>query len=297
MTEENSIAIELLTILKNECEIKVENITKVADVAKKYLNEDLSNLKELAEKIDKGEVDMSKEEFDLLCSEELKFRENLIVLDGCSEVKSKIDSKFNDYWLGILNNTDSKLYLICDGVEKCSKMIRIGDNFSTKAFKNIGFGKHTYLLGKNEMTRFICDKGVIKGIYWDRQNGIAFDYGFDLESDGYFFNERYSEQFNRVAKIITFVELGDIDVVELERGRNNGKPKNDGKVTNTSEYTVYVVDSSWNQLIIRTTGFAVMGHFRLQSCGINHADRKLIWINAFEKHGYKRQPKASILNN
>ncbi len=98
-------------------------------------------------------------------------------------------------------------------------------------------------------------------------------------------------------KIMIFIELGDIEIVEILKGRNNGKPKSNGKITNTSEYTVYVVDSSWNKLIIRTDGFAVMGHFRLQPCGINFSDRKLIWINAFEKHGYKRSPKAKILHD
>lgn len=33
------------------------------------------------------------------------------------------------------------------------------------------------------------------------------------------------------------------------------------------------------------------------SCGVNMSDRKLIWIDAFEKQGYKRKPKARILND
>lgn len=215
-------------------------------------------------------------------------------------VRNKINTLFatKDQVLNFVDNEDSKLYLICEGVEKCSKMIRVGDNFSSKAFRNIGFGKHTYLLGKNEVCRFICIKSAIKGIYWNRSAEICFEFGFDLNDDGYFFDELYLEQFNKVAKIITFVELGDIDVIVLEEGRNNGANKKSGnKITNTSPFTVYVVDSSWNQLIIRTEGFAVMGHFRLQPCGAGLIDRKLIWINAFEKHGYKRQPKAKILHD
>lgn len=216
-------------------------------------------------------------------------------LSNNKELHEKINLSIGTNNGNFVDNFNSKLYLICNGVEACSKMIKIGDNFSSKALRNVAFGKHTYLLGKNEMTRFLCAKGAIKGIYWNRDKKITFEYGFDLDGEGYYFNNKYSEEFNKIAKIITFVELGDIEVTVLAGGKNNHKPKKEGKITNTSNYTVYVVDSSWNKLIIRTDGFAVMGHFRLQACGEGLSDRKLIWINAFEKHGYKRRPKAEIL--
>lgn len=205
--------------------------------------------------------------------------------------------KIGDSMGNMIDNQNPKLYLICNGVEECSKMIRVGDSFSSRALRNIPFGKHTYLLGKNEMFRFLCNKGAIKGVYWDRENKIGFEFGFDLEEDGFYFDPKYAKQFIRLTKIITFVELGDIEVVTLESGRNNGKTKANGKITNGAKYTVFVVDSSWNKLIIRTEGFAVMGHFRLQPCGPGLIDRKLIWIDAFEKHGYTRRPKGEIIHN
>lgn len=220
---------------------------------------------------------------------------DLKVMSNQRNINAKINEAFLHTSMNFVNNKDSKLYLICDGVDKCSKMVRIGDNFSSKALRNVTFGKHTYLMGKNEVCRFMCTQGAIKGIYWNRGEKVCFEFGFDLESDGYYFDELYKDYFNKVAKIITFVELGDIEVLMLEKGRNNHKPKNDGKITNGSNYTVYVVDSSWNKIIIRTEGFAVMGHFRLQPCGAGLIDRKLIWIDAFEKHGYKRRPRAEII--
>lgn len=218
---------------------------------------------------------------------------NLTELNNRVEITDRITQVIGDE--NIIDNNGTKWYLICNGVEKCSKMIRIGDGFSSKALRNIKFGKHTYLLGEHETIRFFCGRGAIKGWYWNRQTKQAFEFGFDLVDDGYYFPPYYTEQFNRVAKLITFIELGDIEVEIIEKGRNNGKSKKNGKITNTSEFTVYVVDSSWNKLIIRTDGFAVMGHFRLQACGEGFKDRKLIWIDAFEKHGYKRQPKAKIV--
>jgi len=186
-------------------------------------------------------------------------------------------------------------FLIQPSVEVCSEKIRINENFSCSIFKNVKDGHHFYLMGKNEFYSFVKFNGVLRATYWNRQREIAFEFGLHIEKDEYYFPDIEEDEFNRLMKIMIFIELGDVEVVEIAKGQNNGKPKKEGKITNTSEYNVYVVDSSWNQLIIRTDGFAVMGHFRLQPCGVGFSDRKLIWINAFEKHGYKRQPKAKIL--
>lgn len=190
---------------------------------------------------------------------------------------------------------DEYLYLITKGVEDCSKMVRIGDYFSTTAFKNMKYGAYRYLMGKNEAAWITCQKGVISGLYYDNLNRICFEFGFDMDNDKYHAPETQMPLFNRIAKLITFIELGDIETVYLPAGRNNGAPKTSGvKITNTSEFNVYVVDTSWNKLIIRTDGFGVKGHFRLQPCGPGHLDRKLIWIDSFEKKGYVRRPKAVI---
>lgn len=186
-------------------------------------------------------------------------------------------------------------YLIMPSVDKCAELIKIKTDFSCSVFNKVKEGEHVYLLGKNEMFRFVKFNGAIRGSYWDRANRIGFEIGLLLVENKYYSPSCYPEQFNRIVRLMTFIELGDTEVIYLEKGRNNGKTKKEGKITNTSDYNVYVVDSSWNKLIIRTDGFAVRGHFRLQPCGANMTDRKLIWIDAFEKHGYKRQPRAKIL--
>ena len=48
------------------------------------------------------------------------------------------------------------------------------------------------------------------------------------------------------------------------------------------------VQSTWLENVVREKGFAVSGHFRMQPVGQGRKDRKLIWINDFEKHGYNR---------
>lgn len=223
--------------------------------------------------------------------EDIEYFKDLPALSNQIELSARIKKFFTDAGVSDIGPEGTRWYLIRDSVEYCSKMVHLGDNFSTRAFRNVRQGKHTYLLGEHEMARFLCYKGYLQGFYFNTADKVVFDFGFDLANEGYFFDTRYSKYFNKIAKIITFVELGDVEVTILEQGKNNGKSKKDGKLTNQSDFKMYVVDTSWNKLIIRTEGFAVRGHFRLQACGEGFMDRKVIWINAFEKQGYVRQPK------
>lgn len=66
------------------------------------------------------------------------------------------------------------------------------------------------------------------------------------------------------------------------------------KVFNSSPVKVECIDSNWFTTIIRSDGFSVKGHFRMQPYGEKLKYRKLIWINDFEKTGYTK--KAKMLN-
>ena len=69
------------------------------------------------------------------------------------------------------------------------------------------------------------------------------------------------------------------------------------KTINDTGIDVTLLDSRWFKTIIRTEGFTVRGHFRLQPYK-NEAgvwDRKLIYIDEFEKHGYHRVAKLDSI--
>lgn len=65
------------------------------------------------------------------------------------------------------------------------------------------------------------------------------------------------------------------------------------KYVNETKYTVEILDSTWFTTIIRSEGFGVGGHFRMQAYGPGMTQRRLQWIEPFEKTGYTR--KARIL--
>lgn len=196
----------------------------------------------------------------------------------------------------VIDGSNSSYYFICDSVYKAAELIKVNTGFTGRTLKDVNFGKYTYLMGKNKTVRFVCSLNAIMGFYFDSEKKVGFEFGVEMEEGRYYYTPRYQKEFTKIMQVLTFIELGDIEVKMLEAGRNNGGKKNVNKVTNTSNNTVYVVDSSWNQIIIRADGFAVRGHFRLQPCGSGMKDRTLIWIDAFEKHGYKRRPKAEIIN-
>jgi hypothetical protein len=272
---DKKIKSECLTIQMKYLESKLDGLNKVIEIAQKDLK-------------------------DLLHDELVLY--NDLVNDFSSRIQQKEDNdetaKMADDkidLMDLLSDDGTSYYYICDSVYKAAALIKIGEKFTGRTLKDINFGKYTYLMGKHRMIRFVCAFDIIKGIYYDELNKKAFQFAIDIDNGNYSFHKDFDLEFSMAMQIMAFVELGDIEILELQGGKNNGGKKNEDKITNTSKNTVYVVDSSWNKIIIRTTGFAVRGHYRLQPCGEGMIDRKLIWISAFEKSGYKRSPKAEIV--
>ena len=88
-----------------------------------------------------------------------------------------------DFFTALIEeNKDSKYFFICESVYKAAELIRIGENFTSRTMKDIGIGHYTYLMGKNQMVRFIVAVGAIKGFYYNDAKGIAFEFGLDLDN-------------------------------------------------------------------------------------------------------------------
>lgn len=66
------------------------------------------------------------------------------------------------------------------------------------------------------------------------------------------------------------------------------------KYVNETDKRIKILDSTWFTTIVRSEGFHVRGHFRMQPYGPGMSQKKLIWISDFDKEGYTR--KAKILN-
>lgn len=62
---------------------------------------------------------------------------------------------------------------------------------------------------------------------------------------------------------------------------------------NQTDFKITQLDCTWFTNIIRSEGFKVSGHFRLQP--YSDGSKRIIWINEFHKNGYSLKPK--MLNN
>ena len=104
-------------------------------------------------------------------------------------------------------------------------------------------------------------------------------------------NESYLKSASTL--IISFLLLKEYAPIEtVFLNRDNKKTKvNKEKFLNESDLKITIVNSNFLKNIIRTVGFKVSGHFRLQPYGANKDKRRLIWINEFDKKGYHLKAK------
>jgi hypothetical protein len=107
--------------------------------------------------------------------------------------------------------------------------------------------------------------------YQDRQQSYLFAYQYIITAI-------YLNMFKNYAE------------VEIKNLPPNSKTKDiNCKYLNETDFTISFLDSKWFTSLVNSNAFKVRGHFRLQPCGPGMKNRKLIWINDFEKTGYHRE--------
>ena len=60
-------------------------------------------------------------------------------------------------------------------------------------------------------------------------------------------------------------------------------------------FKINIIDSTYFTNIVRSEGFKVSGHFALRAHGEGRRERRLVWINDYEKSGYTRTAKKDSL--
>lgn len=89
-------------------------------------------------------------------------------------------------------------------------------------------------------------------------------------------------------RLLCFLFMTANEEIIVQPGGKHGTRKS-GKVVNTLPLPVTVVNNNWNITSIRTEGFPVSGHLRVQP---TKDGPKLIFIEPFKKHGYVRRAKS-----
>ena len=231
-----------------------------------------------------------------------KYLNNGIPKEGmdCEKSLSEINS--------LLSQDRNKNYLFKQSAMIIAERIKadklLEENFSF--LNRVKEGKKlTYLINEKCFYRWERVGAQIRCIYVEMAvvNGslpfIKYNlWKFNLDSGVLSYPEQeYDEVFEatmmRFVRLLIFTELSELELVTLAPERSIGA-RRDGKYVNETKSDIVIVDSTWNKMIFRTTGFAVSGHLRLQRHGKGRNDVKLIYIEEFEKHGYVRKAKSNI---
>jgi hypothetical protein len=87
----------------------------------------------------------------------------------------------------------------------------------------------------------------------------------------------------------TFLKYAEVETKIVNAKR---KEKHLGeKYVNETDYKVQILDSTYFTTISRTDGFGVRGHFRFQPWGPGLTQKRLQWIEAYQKEGYTKTAK------
>lgn len=149
------------------------------------------------------------------------------------------------------------------------------------------------------------NKGSLSGMFYKFMDDVLIAYcvGEDYWVSDRFFNAQpyHTDRWQFIMQC--FIEIASFEVflkyAEIETKHLPPKSKvKDGKKQHKNETnsTVTILDSTWFTTLVKSDAFKVRGHFRLQPYGEGRKERKLIWINDFQKSGYTA-PARKLNNN
>lgn len=180
---------------------------------------------------------------------------------------------------------------ICEGVAEENLHSLLGD---TSGYMILGEQVVVYSIVKG-LAFFKSDSKMSnKSLYsvsWGAKMPI-FDEAFDNSMAFESIIEHKKAIFTCMA-VLLMKKYGEVETVECS-GNSKTKISETEDFYNGAPFSVTRIDSTWLRTIVRTEGFQVRGFWRLQACGRNWGERKLIYIDSFQKHGYVRRAKKLI---
>jgi hypothetical protein len=99
-----------------------------------------------------------------------------------------------------------------------------------------------------------------------------------------------SDIIQDILSLLLFIKYCPIETRLVAKGKKVRHFHED--YLNRTDLPIEIVDSTWFTTIVRSEGFSVGGHFRLQPVGPGRTGRELIWIAPYEKTGYVRVAKV-----
>lgn len=198
------------------------------------------------------------------------------------------------------NTTKFRKLVVCDTVSGDISKIKLPKINWFDFFRFIPNRTDSILI-RNVLYRYIkTDSGVIccmENIINDSVHSRFFY--FDLINDKMiivdFFKDK--EIFNFMVEnfmmLITYLELTKTNTVIVKGGNTHGNIIQ-GKFENKSNNDIIFVKRNWNTKTILLKDIHVSGHWRLQPCGKNRSEYKVIFIKPYKKGITRIKPKKDL---
>lgn len=220
------------------------------------------------------------------------------------DLRGEVHSLYN-----LLHNKDQKAYYVTNSVLEKLDMLKV------KPLENSHYDWTVFKDVKNQKITFICpDNYLLRVIFSDDK--IAFihtEFKFEDKKKGtghcnwvMFYLDRITgelcehfghQDVKNIEKfyysLFCFMYLTENDEIIVAPGTKHGTKKSLDNLLNESKFPITIVNSRWNTTSVRTEGFDVSGHFRLQPCGEGFNKTKIIFIEPFRKLGYIRKSKKT----
>lgn len=122
------------------------------------------------------------------------------------------------------------------------------------------------------------------------------NYHFDVNPSG----KKDLENWGQIgialsALVLPFLQFAETEIKVINAKTNHATKIGGEKYVTDMPIDIEIIDSAWFTEIIRTEGFGVSGHFRLQAYGAGMQLRRLQWISAFEKYGYHKVARKDVI--
>jgi len=209
---------------------------------------------------------------------------------------------------------DNKSFYITDSVIKNLDLLKVKRNtegqYDYTIFSNLKPQKCTFITPDNRLVRMLIPDGESsfqmlfdyiryvpdkqKKYYGHMNNCMFYVNRMTGEQCSHFTHPDVKEVENLLYRLLCFIYLSDTEEIILKPGEKMGTKKS-GKLINEIKQPLIIVTSKWNITSIRTEGFKVSGHFRLQPFGKGRNQVRVQWIDPFDKEGYVRGAKKDTL--
>jgi hypothetical protein len=217
-------------------------------------------------------------------------------LEAIGEYDVATKNNILNHMLLFLVNPHTKNHLFTKTAQEVVNNIKVSESFDLEILRTLPENEtllFNFLYGKDRIIYCRWNNNELYVIdlqrYTDKpgiKRGVSL---ISLKSNSNPFNNTTIDAI----KCLIFLKLTDPEIIHIAAGKKHGTRKQ-GYYNDTS-LPVIIVDSTWNKYIVRTEGFGVSGHFRMQRYGKGNTDLKLTWIKPYQKHGYVRLPKAENL--